>query len=246
MTRKDFSDEELTAFLDGESDAALSAQIASAVDDDAALQKRLAELDLQLAPIKASFDALLGAAPKMDALPETVPQNTGVSSGKLVAAMAASLVIGALIGKWVLPGEEPRNWRDYAAAYHVLYVNGTLADVENSAAETSATLAHLGSVVGHDLSAAPLDTVLDFKRGQVLGYQGRVMIQLAYLSPLGDPVALCLVRTDAADSDIEMTALEGLAAAKWQREGIAYLLIGGTDTGLIAQAAARLSASFQG
>ncbi|CAN0575828.1 unnamed protein product, partial [Ectocarpus sp. 12 AP-2014] len=121
------------------------------------------------------------------------------------------------------------------------YVNGTLADFNTTQAEIDAALLHLGTVVGRDLTAAPLDTVLEYKRGQVLGYQGQPLIQLAYLSPLGDPVALCLIRTEGADTDVEMTALEGLAAAKWQRDGVAYLLIGGTDTGLIKEAAARLS-----
>ena len=123
----------------------------------------------------------------------------------------------------------------------MLYVNGTLADVEATQTETDAALEHLGTVFGHDLTAAPRDAVLEYKRGQVLGYQGQPLIQLAYLSPLGDPVALCLIRTGDADTGVELTVMEGLAAATWQRDGVAYLLIGGTDSGLIEDAAARFS-----
>lgn len=241
MTRKDFSDEELTAFLDGESDAQLTAQIAAAADQNVELQARLAALELPLEPIHRSFDALLKAAPAMNALPEPAASQNGVSMPKALGGMAASLVVGALISFWALAGGKQLEWRDYAAAYHVLYVNGTLADFNTTQAEMDAALLHLGTVVGRDLTAAPLDTVLEYKRGQVLGYQGQPLIQLAYLSPLGDPVALCLIRTEGADMDVEMTALEGLAAAKWQRDGVAYLLIGGTDTGLIKEAAARFS-----
>lgn len=241
MTRKDFRDEELTAYLDGEAHEALTAQIAAAVDKDAGLQARLAALELPLGSVKGSFDALLAAAPAMDELPVSATSPREVSSPRLLAAMAASLVIGALISFWAFSGNKQWEWRDYAAAYHVLYVNGTLADVSATPAETNAALAHLGAVVGLDLTAVPLDAVLEFKRGQVLGYQGQPLIQLAYLSPLGDPVALCLIRTDAADTGVEMTLLEGLAAAQWQRDGVAYLLIGGTDAGLIEDAATRFS-----
>lgn len=239
MTRKEFSDDELTAYLDGEAGEALSAQIADAVKHDALLEGRIKALEMPLEAVKGSFDALLRAAPTMEPLPSET--QTGVSFVKLGAAMAASLVIGALASFWALSGQKQADWRDYAAAYHALYVNGTLAGVANSPAETEAALAHLGTVLAHDLSAALSDDVLEYKRGQVLGFQGQPMIQLAYLSPLGDPVALCLIRSEGTDAGIEMKELEGLAAAQWQRDGVAYLLIGGTDAGLIEDAAARFS-----
>lgn len=230
-----FTDEELTAFLDGEASAESAAQISAALENDVELQGRLASLDVLLPPMKDAFGRVLDAAPDMEPLP-TRRHEGGVSKTKMLAAMAASLVIGALISFWV---DHKRDWRDYAAAYHVLYVNGTLADVNPTPTEAKATLERLGAVVGHDLAAAPLDTVLEYKRGQVLGYQGQPLIQLAYLSPLGDPVALCLIRAEGANRAIYVAELEGLAAAQWQRDGIAYLLIGGTDESMIQEAAVR-------
>lgn len=239
MTRKDFTDEDLTAYLDGEADAQLAESISAAAEHDVALQARIEALDMPLEAMTKSFDSLLEVAPAMN--PMLFRSASGVSSAKLMTAMAASLVVGALISFLAFSGEKLSDWRDYAAAYHVLYVNGTLAGVENSAIETTEMLSHLGNVLGHDVSQAPRDTVLDFKRGQVLGFEGQPMLQLAYLSPLGDPVALCLIRTDGGDADIEMRSMEGLAAAQWQSDGIAYLLIGGTDSGLIKDAAVRFS-----
>ena len=242
MTRKDFTDEELTAFLDGEATAELKAEIEAAVEGDSALKDRIVALTIPMAPMKAAFDAQLGAAPVMEPLPVGNAAQVGVSTMKMLGGMAASLVVGALLGMSLLRGDDaPRDWQDYAAAYHALYVNGTLAGVEASPEQTAQDLAELGAVLSHDLASAQRDPVLDYKRGQVLGYEGKPLVQLAYLSPMGDPVALCLVRTDQADAAIAMTELEGLAAAQWQSDGVAYLLIGGTDATLIKDAAVRFA-----
>ena len=49
-----FSDEELTAFLDGEADDALQAAIEAQLETDAGLAERMAGLDIPIAPIAAA------------------------------------------------------------------------------------------------------------------------------------------------------------------------------------------------
>ena len=65
-----FTDEDLTAFLDGEADDALRAEIEAALETDAALGARIAELDIPLVPIAEAYTALLATAPPMPELPD--------------------------------------------------------------------------------------------------------------------------------------------------------------------------------
>lgn len=241
MTQNVISDEDLTAYLDGEAGADLLARIKTALKEDRGLQDRLDLLAVPMESMKEAFGDVITAAPEMPPLPNQPNSIQSPTSVRFWTALAASAILGAVIGFWGLQKAQTKDWRDYAAAYHVLYVNRTLADVQTSPSQTMAEVEQLGAVLGHDLAPAPLDKVLDFKRGQVLGYQGQPLVQLAYLSPLGDPVALCLIRTNGADRSVQMSELEGLSAATWQSDGIAYLLIGGTDAGLIQNAAARFS-----
>jgi len=61
---RQFSDEDLTAFLDGEADANLSEAIESALIEDGVLSQRLADLHLDKDDLKAAFDDLLETAPQ--------------------------------------------------------------------------------------------------------------------------------------------------------------------------------------
>ena len=63
MSDASFSDEDLTAFLDGEADSELNASITAAIEVDANLGARLASLDLPIAAIRSSYDCLLYTSP---------------------------------------------------------------------------------------------------------------------------------------------------------------------------------------
>ena len=51
-----FTDEELTAFLDGEADDALSEAIATQLETDPALEAQLAALDIPMAELKGAIE----------------------------------------------------------------------------------------------------------------------------------------------------------------------------------------------
>ena len=241
---RDYTDEDLTAYLDAESDPATRRQIAAALADDAELRQRLNAMQFPRDAVKSAFDDLLVAAPAMPAL---TPLPASLHRGgwpRALMAMAACLVIGVTVGtgltKWY---SQPGGWKSYVAAYQSLYVNGTLSVVQDSESDAGLRLAALGEILGKDLGPAQTDTVLEFKRGQLLGFRGHPLVQLAYLTPLGEPVALCIMRAKgASDSAVTTTELEGMAGAQWERDGLAYLLIGGSDSALIKDAADRLAA----
>lgn len=238
---RSFTDEQLTAYLDNEADAATASAIKAALATDAALQNRLDALQIPAGALNKAFSSLLVAAPAAPSLPPA--SAVGASRKAPYWTMAACLALGVAIGAgsafW---RPKDANWMDYVAAYQALYVNATLATVQDSPEEASARLATLGAVLGRDISPARADSILQFKRGQLLGYQGNPLVQLAYLSPTGDPVALCIIRVDdPGPSAVTLTRLEGMAAAYWQRDGLAYLLIGGKDAALIRDAAGRMA-----
>ena len=236
------SDEDLTAYLDNELDSAARMKIEAALKTDQALQERLASLQFDIKDLQNAFDALSAVSPP---LPDLASMTVTSYSRRFVrlalpVCLALGLVVGAGLATW--QAQDKRGWMDYVAAYQALYVNATLSTVEVSDEDIATSLTSLGGVLGHDIRPAQTDSVLSFRRGQLLGYQGNSLVQLAYLSPIGDPVALCIIRLDeAATTEVAVTNLEGMAAAHWQKDGLAFLLIGGTDTALIQNAAERMA-----
>jgi hypothetical protein len=116
MTRN-FTDEELVAFLNGELNDARAEELALALEDDAALADRLERLDPLSAEIKSAFDEVL-AIPVPDRLRDAISMGQEKKDTVKVisfaaakaekesrrfrwpeyAAMAASLAIGLVIG----------------------------------------------------------------------------------------------------------------------------------------------------
>ena len=79
----------------------------------------------------------------------------------------------------------------------------------------------------------------------MLAFVGRPLFQLAFASKTGVPIALCIIRAGGeasmnADS-LQTMRLEGLSSAVWSNGDYEYLLIGGTEDGLIE----RMGQAFQ-
>lgn len=240
MKRTVFSDEELTAYLDGEAPAELAAAIEAARPGDAALRDRIADLSRFTDGLAPAFDRLLAAAPPMPPLPERRVR------WRVPAALAASLVLGVGLGlaaRGLVARQD--GWMDYVASYQALYVPATLSGIAETPELRRTRLGELGAILGRDLTDLPDDTGLSFRRAQLLGFEDRPLVQIAFLSPGGEPVALCIIRLpEGGDDDIRTARREGMAAASWTRDGYGYLLIGGQDDGLIERAARVFDASL--
>ncbi|MEL6374934.1 MAG: hypothetical protein AAFR04_13320 [Pseudomonadota bacterium] len=277
-----FSDEQLTAYLDGEADAALCTQIESALERDAALAARLQALEVDAAAIRATFDALLLSAPpapaavdaaesgrmrvseaetsERAALRDVTSQDRasrdatsqGGSAGPsrarrhdgvvtptrpvralAWAACAAGFALLGGLGGWLAAGSQAQSWDSAAATYHALYVRQTLAPVIAEPARQARELARVSSALGRPLNAADLRSLKDlaYKRAQVLGYEGRPLIQLAFLSRDGVPIALCIIRAagSSGSGDVATARYDGLNAARWSKDGYDFLLLGNKD-----------------
>ncbi len=240
---REFSDEELTAFLDGESGHARVGELARAIKNDPNLQARLDNLNLNKAEVNAAFEPLLDMAPAMPVLPKVAPRTPFLPKVKNLMLVAAIALVFLLAGSGVgyfMGQKTDRNWREFVATYHALYVNATLADIQQEPDVAKVELELVAKNIGKkiDLSVVVQQDQLDYKRAQILGFEGKPLLQLTFLSKLGDPIALCIIRSDRRESgEIRVSEMRGMRAASWSKDGYEYLLIGGRDAALIKNAA---------
>lgn len=245
--RPTFTDEQLTAYLDRELDHIPADEIRAALEHDAALKARIEQLSLDTGQIADAFDDLLAKAPEMPDLAVDVQTEdswwrrkvTGLAAAAVIAALAVGWGVGDITGKHDL-----ETWDQYVAAYHALYVNSTLSDVDQSEQSAIAELARVSQSVGRPVDYSQITDIasLDYKRAQILGFEGRPLMQLTFLSKVGAPIALCIIRSDASrEGTIRTQQMQGMSSAHWAKDGYEFLLIGGTDEPLISSVAERLS-----
>ncbi|MEP0943903.1 MAG: hypothetical protein ABJH63_00570 [Rhizobiaceae bacterium] len=241
MTEKQtFTDEQLVAYLDGEVEFTPAADITTALANDPELANRLAALNFDKDVMKSGFDALLSEQ-KPPELPKTVSGGgrNWMMAGSIAASILTALFIGYGAGNFLNQPEAP-GWKAYVASYQSLYSADTLRHVATSPAAQTAELERATAAIGKsfDLAALQLNEDLTYKRAQVLSFKGKPLVQLAFLTKTGKPVALCILRSGKPDSDgMSQAVLEGMNSASWRKDGYAYLLIGGDDPTLISDLA---------
>lgn len=118
------------------------------------------------------------------------------------------------------------------AVYQTLYVSETLASTVSNDEELAAQLAKSEQAIGRE---QPLDVVGDLEGmkllwAQVLGFEGTPLIQMAYLSDKGVPVALCATRlTTPVNHQPSFEALSGLPVVHWSDGRYGYMIAGDID-----------------
>ena len=243
-------DEDLVAYLDGELDHVRRSAVDTALAADEALAARLAALDIDRGAIRVALDAVAAAAPverlrrQLDSI---TPLGAKRDRRRLApwVATAAALVLGLALGYALGFGAVPdpmSNWHVAVADYQILYTTATLAPLSNDPAvqrsEVSAVSLKLGVPVGLEALQIP---GLEFKRAQLLEFNGRPLAQFAYLDQGGVPIAFCVTRTGGADQAVRAGRFTGLAAAYWNKGGFGYIVIGATDATVLQRAAAILA-----
>lgn len=241
MQDRYFSDEELVAYLDGEGDFAPMDEIALALKTDVALAKRLEALRIDTSAIADSFAGLADVSADTLVLPEKPVKNAPYHQFAAVAVVMIMLGFG--IGYSTF-GVNRADWKDYVAAYQALYTTSTMALAERDEALEQTELNKVAAAIGKEINIKDLKVApeIDYRRAQILGYQGKALAQIAFLSSTGQPIALCIIRSDkTARTEIRSADMEDMSAAYWTENGYDYLLIGGTDQPLIN----RLASAFK-
>ncbi|NKK63975.1 anti-sigma factor family protein [Rhizobium leguminosarum] len=239
------SDEDLTAFIDGELTAEEAARIEAIVKEDESVAERLEFLARASLPFKQAFAPLLSEAPreKLQAMLAaiSVQQRAKSASAPLFAsrrrflgALAASLIAGIAIDRAVIgigarfsAKDENSEWRAVIADYVSLYTPESLAGPVPGREDQAAQLASLDEKLGLSLSPEAVSLPgIDFKRALMLQYDGKPLAQIAYLDPETGPVALCIVKSDTGRKAPDLESRKGMNVVYWSNATHAFMLIG--------------------
>ncbi|MGO7047314.1 anti-sigma factor [Rhizobium johnstonii] len=239
------SDEDLTAFIDGELTAEEAARIEAIVNEDESTAERLEFLARASLPFKQAFAPLLAEAPreKLEAMLAAIPAQQSAKSGptpafatrrRFLGALAASLVAGIAIDRAVIgigarfsAKDENSEWRAVVADYISLYTAETLAGPAPGREDQAAQLAGLDEKLGLSLSPEAVSLPgIDFKRALLLQYDGKPLAQIAYLDSETGPMALCIVKSDAGSKAPDLESRKGMNVVYWSNATHAFMLIG--------------------
>lgn len=190
--------------------------------------------------------ANLGLPDRTASRPVRRPTAPAASQGWMPMAAAAAILlalVGGFIGGMLSPGldtptpvaaledegeqDEPvvaeRGWRQAVADYQVLFTSDSLTPFQGG--ESGLTLANAALGIPIDGVAADLGN-LNFRRVQVLQFNGKALVQLAYLSHDGKPVSFCIIASGKPEQRIETEQRNGLEIVHWILAGYGFMVIG--------------------
>lgn len=265
------TDEQLVSYLDGELPAPDRDAISQRLAVEPELLDRLNLLKKGDRPFRDAFAPLLEQAPEAELkaaleaqlkpvrkswtqrIDKAVPSSRRLPLGW--AAFAATLVIAFCVGLItgtrtdLAPARQTgpvlshaEAWRQAVASYQALYTYQTLADRPDNRDAQVRDLARVSRAIGVEL---PLEAVsvapLKFKRAQILQFQGRRLVQLAYLYGR-KPFAVCIVKNNAADKAPKVEMRKGLTIVHWARDDRSFMVIGDVSEDEATRIAAELRA----
>jgi hypothetical protein len=242
------TDEELVAYLDGELHFERRQAIGAEISKNDRLRRRLSGFDCDISALKLAFDALAKSAPapalgsRLNRKPSIVlfPRRTFLRWPGIAALFMSFAGAGYIGGRYAGSNDHP-DWHNAVANYQALYVTETLSsipeDIEYQRREIAEAAAKIGLPLELDAVQLP-----DFhlKRVQLLQFEGKPLVQFAYLDPKGIPVAFCAIRIGAADSPPQVETFRGLPGAFWNKDGYGFIFIGAVSIEALRRGAALL------
>jgi len=253
------SDDLLVAFLDGELEESVRAEVEAWLDADATLRARAAELSESAHLLRAAFDPVLHepiperlldaargkTAPSVVDLAAERRKRSAVRPWMQWAAAAgvAGLLIGGGLGYYAAgPGPagqqtanlQATNWIDNIAGYHKLFVSAgpdDLALVDVPAKDGDA--AHkTAQKLPSDFRLPNLQPWgLQFQGARYLFIEGQPGTQLFYTTDNKElgPLTVVVANTTRPDLAPSFNRRGNLNILDWRHHGHAYALVGGAD-----------------
>jgi anti-sigma factor RsiW len=228
------SDELLVAYLDGELDAEQRQLIADLLKANPSVAARLDELQCADLPFKAAFDAMLDEAPteRLNAMLKALPpaQAPAMSRRRFLAVAASFAVAGVVADRLYMSwprAESGQGWRASVAEYMALYTPETLENLNADPASHAAQLSSVGAQLGLPLSPDAVNLPgAEFRRAQILDYDGVLIGQLTYLDPRHGPLALCITASKRGMQPAATEQRRGMNVVYWANPSHAFMLIG--------------------
>jgi anti-sigma factor RsiW len=232
------SDELLVAYLDGELDREQRQAVDQWLRADAPVAERLDQLKGGDLPFRDAFDSLLKEAPTerlqamLDSLPPAAaPQHRATMSRRGFLATAASFVVAGIAADRLFlnwqNAEPDDGWRSSVAEYMALYTPQTLDNLNLDERTHSAQLSSVGKQLGLALSPAAVSLPgADFRRAQILDYEGVLIGQLTYLDPRHGPLALCITSAKGGSDSLTSEERSGMHVVYWSNQTHAFMIVG--------------------
>jgi len=244
----------LTAYVDGELDAAGRVALEARLKAEPPLAARLARLTDSVRGVEAAFAAMLTAAPRQRLagmldqarVRSRRPAPRRVLRGAI--ALAAALVLFVLGGaaERLLSSRaanDELNWRQAVAEYQQFTTSDTLTAIPDAPAVLDAELKTISDKLAVALTPEKLTLAgATLKRADLFAFEGRPLVQLAYLTRDDGPIAFCIIPAKKPDAQIKFENRNGFNLVYWNDEGRAYLLIGKAGRETLEDFAATLSA----
>jgi hypothetical protein len=227
MKQMQVSDETLTAYLDGMLEPEVQAEVEATIAADVDIAARLDALRLPIGRLQAAMTPGMLDAPSLPPELLVTAQEPPRRRYWVPTAIAASFAIGFVVSGVLQPPAPKTGWLTSVAAYQALYITETLSGPAQTDARRAEVLDTATGVFDLDLEPATQLDGADFKRAQMLGFKGKPLLQMAYLTPDGVPMALCLIPVDGPDKPPEPSVLFDLAGISWVENGVGYYLVGG-------------------
>jgi anti-sigma factor RsiW len=254
MTDRDklVTDADLVAFVDNRLSPDRREAIVSLARQDSTIASRIAVLTDGTPVLGEAFRPLLADMPpqleerlrkkaqEMNTPPEPVVTRRLFTIG---LATAASFAIGGVAGGLLMQYRNTSgDWREAVAQYHALYGMATTAGLNPSPDDISQQLAIVSQVLGRPLLRVGETLAgLNFKRAQVLEFEGAPLIQIVFETADKIPLAFCLKRSRDTLRSPSVDMQQGLALASWTRDGVDELIVARLPQQQIMDLAQRLA-----
>jgi anti-sigma factor RsiW len=233
------TDADLVAFVDNRLPPERREAIVSLARQDSAIASRIAVLTDGTPVLGEAFRPLLSDMPPqleerlrrkaegMETLPEPTTAHPSRRWFSLGLATAASFAIGGVAGGLLMQRRSASSdWREAVAQYHALYGMATTAGLNPSPDDISQQLAIVSQALGRPLPRVTETLAgLNFKRAQVLEFEGAPLIQIVFETADRTPVAFCLKRSSDTMRSPSVEIQHGLALASWTRDGVDELIV---------------------
>lgn len=232
------------------------------------------ELNELTALLKGPSDTLLELAPletmarQLDAAIERRDVEDKKDAGQLrlfrfwsplpiAVGVLAVFTIGALIGRTYFPAVPeytgPPRWITAAVDHTNLYTTETMTSNPLSEDQKAELLASASEHIEKDLNPAANETARAFfQNGDLMGFEGKRLVQLNYLYDDGTPFALYVLRTpetsdDAAlaNAEFKKGKIDELTAMRWAQPGYEYFAVGRLTREQMDSVAAALSVQLR-
>ena len=249
------TDADLVAFVDNRLSPERREAIVSLARQNPAIASRIAVLTDGTPVLGEAFKPLLsGMPPELEQRlrqraweQDMVPEPTGTRPTRrwftMGLATAASFAIGAVAGGLLMQRRSGSDdWREAVAQYHALYGMATTAGLNPSPDDINQQMAIVGQALGRPLPRiAETLPDLNFKRAQVLEFEGAPLIQIVFETADRIPVAFCLKRSRDMVKSPSLETQNGLALASWTRDGVDELVVARLPQQQIKDLAQRLA-----